>query len=306
MNKERFYRLSQFLLIYTLLVILWGAWVRISHSGDGCGDTWPLCHGQIIPLAEQKKTWVEYGHRVSSGLYGIFVFFLYWLSRQVYPKKCRLRVVALMTLIFTITEALLGAKLVLFKLVGSDTSGFRVFAMSLHQINSLFLTGSVALMTFWSLRPEGQGLRAFFVKYRSGFEKYWIYAFLLISVAGAWASLSTTLFPSSSLLDGLQKDFDDQSHFLLQIRLLHPVLAVALAGLMSVYCYKAKDQVVDLDLKKSYYRLSISFALAILFGILTLLFLYPTWMKITHLAIAHGLWILWINHVVISLDSANR
>ncbi len=205
-----------------------------------------------------------------------------------------------------ITEALLGAKLVLFKLVGNDTSGFRVFAMSLHQINSLLLTGSVALLTFWSHKSDGSGLRQLFGKLRSQFEKYWTVLFLFIAVAGAWAALSTTLFPSSSLLEGLEKDISTESHFILQIRFIHPLIAILLGSLMGIYSYKAKDKTQDIELKKSYFRLSLAYPVAIVFGILTLLLLSPTWMKIGHLAIAHGLWILWIHHAVTSLDSAKR
>src|SRR5690242_19087626 len=61
----------------TLGVILWGAYVRASHSGDGCGAHWPLCNGTVaLPAAGQTKTLVEFAHRATSGLDGLLVLAL--------------------------------------------------------------------------------------------------------------------------------------------------------------------------------------------------------------------------------------
>jgi cytochrome c oxidase assembly protein subunit 15 len=55
-------------LAYTLLVILWGAYVRASGSGAGCGAHWPLCNGEVLPRPERIQTVVEFMHRGSSGV----------------------------------------------------------------------------------------------------------------------------------------------------------------------------------------------------------------------------------------------
>jgi len=86
-KNQKYSQILLGLLFYTLLVILWGAWVRISHSGDGCGDTWPLCHGQMIPEAQQGKTWVEYSHRMMSGLFGLLILALFFNVRKHFSKK---------------------------------------------------------------------------------------------------------------------------------------------------------------------------------------------------------------------------
>jgi cytochrome c oxidase assembly protein subunit 15 len=189
-SKSRFYRFAQFLLFYTLIVILWGAWVRISHSGDGCGDTWPLCHGQVIPDAQQNKTWVEFAHRIMSGLFGFLVIYLFWRGRKLFAHGEIIRRALLATLVFTITEALLGAKLVLFHLVGNNDSAFRLFAMSLHQINSMLLSGSVALVVLFAgplpqslqnLPPHSKAVKS---KWSAGF----LILFLGVAVTGGFAA----------------------------------------------------------------------------------------------------------------------
>lgn len=281
--KKSFPKIIFGLLIYTLLVILWGAWVRISHSGDGCGDTWPLCQGKLIPVADQGKTWVEYSHRVMSGLYGIFVFSIYIFCRRNFPAQSLIRKMALATLFFTITEALLGAKLVLFGLVGQNSSLYRAFVMSLHQINSLFLTGSIAILWFTSFAPiENVSLRFL--------RKYLYIAFLILAITGAWASLSTTLFPTTSLLQGIQNDFSESSHAILRLRISHPIFALLIGSMFAIYFYR-RSLKSESSISKLHLRTSFSFVFAILFGMLTLLFLSPTWMKITHLGIAHVLWV---------------
>lgn len=306
MNKERIKKFSYFLLFYTLVVILWGAWVRISHSGDGCGDTWPLCQGQVIPDAAQKKTWVEYTHRMMSGLYGILVIYFYFLIRKSFPQNSNQRRFALLTLIFMITEALLGAKLVLFGLVGSNSSAFRTFAMSLHQINSLLLVGATAVFIFsYDLVSFNVDLKNFLSSF---FKKNkFLLAMMVVALTGAWAALSTTLFPSQNLIDGFKSDFSNDSHFLLRLRLSHPVLALSIIGYFIVKFYReSQSNKLSQTLRTVYLQTSIVGATALLFGILTLLLLTPVWMKLSHLALAQFLWVMFLRQAVISLDSAKR
>ena len=49
LRLNRFAKLAWAVVAVNLLVIVWGAYVRASFSGDGCGDHWPLCNGQVIP-----------------------------------------------------------------------------------------------------------------------------------------------------------------------------------------------------------------------------------------------------------------
>jgi len=293
--ETRLRRWAYFLLVYTILVILWGAWVRISHSGDGCGDTWPLCHGQLVPEAARGKTWVEYGHRFTSGLYGLVVIFLFFWVRKLKNKYELVSVYRWMTwtLVFMVSEALLGAKLVLFGLVNTDQSLWRLVVMSLHQLNSFMLvafTVRFLAATYETLykqnylsQPPQQATPVFFAR------PAFLISFLLIAVTGAWASLSTTLFPSSSLLDGLMKDVESGSHLVLKIRGLHPLFGLLIGGSMSLGLYKISGQ-LNVFLSRIALLGSALIALGVIIGIMTLFLLSPVPLKIVHLLLAHSLW----------------
>lgn len=293
MKRSQYKQFAFGLLAYTLLVILWGAWVRISHSGDGCGDTWPLCHGQLIPEAERGKTWVEYGHRLMSGIYGLVVIYFWWVSRKLYPKGHYARKAALATLVFTISEALLGAKLVLFGLVTTNDTPYRAFIMALHQINSFLLTGSVALTYAAALLTED--LRVPTPQDRRYRLMPWV--IVIIGITGAWASLSNSLFPTDNLLQGLLDDFSSESHFLVRLRGFHPVLALLGGGSLALFFWlKAQTSESHLVQKRSVQMSGLLIA-GILFGIATLLLHAPVWMKIVHLALAHCIWVVLLQWV---------
>lgn len=287
---EKLKKITFFLLIYTLIVILWGAWVRISHSGDGCGDTWPLCHGQLIPNAQQNKTWVEFSHRITSGLFGIFIIAIYFFIKRSDLTQLSKRI-SFWTLVFTVTEALLGAKLVLFRLVGSDDSFFRAFAMSLHQLNSLLLSGSIALLYF-SFRHQ---------HIKPQFQKIFLaIGFIIISMTGAWAALSTTLFPSENLLSGLMADLNQNSHWLVQLRISHPLMALTIGSGLALFFWYDGIQSTNRSRQFYSYLTGVIILFGLLFGIMTLFALSPVWMKIAHLCLAHVMWIFIIQWLYVS------
>jgi cytochrome c oxidase assembly protein subunit 15 len=306
-QQHRFRQIAFIFIFYTILVILWGAWVRISHSGDGCGDTWPLCHGQLVPEAAQGKTWVEYAHRGMSGLFGILIIWLYYRARQLFPKGAPARKAALWSLIFMITEALLGAKLVLLKLVGTNDSPFRAAAMGLHLLNSLLLAGALTLTwdfsqsVLWKRRTENP-----FETPVIGLNKLtWacVIGFIMIGVSGAVAALSSTLFPAKSLAEGLRADWNPASHYLIRLRGLHPLLALLIGGSLALSAWLSMNLLkADLhEAKARALRLTVILFVGILFGISTLLSLSPTVMKLGHLGLAYLIWIslvLWLRSLV--------
>src|SRR4249919_3325095 len=68
MSRSRFATFSWTVLGWNIAVILWGAYVRASGSGAGCGSHWPLCNGEVLPRAATVQTLVEFSHRATSGL----------------------------------------------------------------------------------------------------------------------------------------------------------------------------------------------------------------------------------------------
>ena len=293
MTKAQYKKLAFGLLVYTILVILWGAWVRISHSGDGCGDTWPLCHGQLIPEAQRGKTWVEYGHRLMSGIYGFVVIYFWWVARKLYPKGHFARKMALATFVFTISEALLGAKLVLFGLVTDNDTPYRAFIMALHQLNSFMLTGVVAL-AMASAMAETE-----LPKPTRADKNYRLLPWIIVvlGVTGAWASLSNQLFPTADWLSALADDFSSDSHYLVRLRVAHPMLALTLGGGLALFFWLKAQSSESILIERRSYQMSLCLITGIVFGILTLLLHAPVWMKIVHLALAHTIWVVLLQWV---------
>src|ERR1700722_14461829 len=60
-------RFAWFAVFYNVLVILWGALVRATGSGAGCGNHWPLCNGQVIPVSPGIHTIIEFTQRMMTG-----------------------------------------------------------------------------------------------------------------------------------------------------------------------------------------------------------------------------------------------
>ena len=61
-------RYAWLVLAYNVAVIGWGAYVRATGSGAGCGSHWPLCNGAVLPRAAEAATLIEFTHRVTSGI----------------------------------------------------------------------------------------------------------------------------------------------------------------------------------------------------------------------------------------------
>ncbi len=263
-------RVSYLFWIYTLLVIAWGAWVRISHSGNGCGDHWPLCHGAVIPNLEDKKTFVEFTHRIMSGAYGLLVFWIFYdILKNISSKQ--IRKIGWFLLVFMIIEALLGALLVKKSLVTVNDSVFRLVTMSFHQLNSFLLAGTAFILYL-----------SYTAKVSIRITKLNI-VLLAIAVTGAIASLAATLFPSSSLWEGIINDFTNDSHLFVKLRIIHPLLA-SLSVTAIIYWLMTQSRNPHAP------KMALKLFLAASIGVITLVTLSPTWLKIAHLMIAHYIW----------------
>lgn len=298
-STEFFSRFSLFLLGYALLIILWGAWVRISGSGDGCGPHWPLCRGQIWidqSFTAKAQTLIELTHRLKSGLFGLLVVLLVFIARASFAKGHLARKAAWFVLLLTIIESLLGAKLVLFGLVGTDDSVWRALSMSLHLANTLLLL--FALTLCWQVKNLGNQSA---LPHRS----LWVAHLCLLAIAttGAWAALSSTLFPTHSLAQGLAADFASDSHWLLRVRILHPILALALAIAVLVFIQRLKEKADSMMHKSMLRNAQYLIAFALLIGMSTLLMESPTLLKLLHLLSAD---LAWIGLSVLSLRWSNQ
>ncbi|BAB06336.1 cytochrome caa3 oxidase [Halalkalibacterium halodurans C-125] len=97
-----------------VIVLMQGALVTKTESGEGCGATWPLCFGEVIPTNPAIETIIEYSHRIVSGLLGAMVIILaIWAWRKLSHIR-ETKVMAILAVLFIIFQGLLGAGAVVF------------------------------------------------------------------------------------------------------------------------------------------------------------------------------------------------
>lgn len=286
-----FARFAAFTLGYTLLVILFGAWVRISGSGAGCGDHWPTCHGELTLRSPTAQTIIEYTHRVTSGALGIMALMLpLWASRS-FAAGHPVRRYSWLTFVLICVEAAIGAGLVLRQLVASDASAARALAVALHLGNTLLLTASAAL-TVAAARasgPTGPARRAAArpdARLRGGLLALLLVALMLVSMSGAVTALGDTLFPVRSTGAGWSAPPAD--HFLVQLRVLHPVLAGLSVCFAALVARRFAEHPVTRPWALSVGALS---GAQLLLGGVNIVLHAPGWLQLVHLLLAQLLWI---------------
>jgi heme A synthase len=292
MNRSRFTSFAWFVLVYNVAVILWGAYVRATGSGAGCGGHWPLCNGDVLPRAPAFETIIEYSHRIMSGLSLILVVLLLYWAWRLFRRGDRVRKGALTSAFLILLEALIGAGLVLFDLVGGNTSITRAVVGALHLVNTFMLLGALTLTALWSSQRKTRKLQL-----RSphvALLMLTLLGVLVIGVSGAIAALGDTLFPTETLSAGIAMDLDPSTHFLVRLRLLHPVIAVAVGLYIVLFMRILQLRGSRMDLNTLGWIVSTLVLIQWLAGVVNLLMLAPVWMQILHLLLADLLWILLI------------
>ncbi len=90
-------------------VLLGGALVTKTDSGQGCGKSWPLCNGELVPSNLSMETIIELSHRLTSGSAGILVTLLCILSWKYYKHVRETKPLAILSFVFLVAQALMGA-----------------------------------------------------------------------------------------------------------------------------------------------------------------------------------------------------
>ena len=289
-SKQRYFSVYAWsVLAYTVAVILWGAYVRATGSGAGCGSHWPLCDGRVIPRAEQVETIIEFTHRLTSGFLGLLVVAMFIWAFRAYPRGHLVRRGAVLSLLFVITEGLIGAGLVVFELVAYNDSLARTVWIAAHLINTFLLLAFLTLTAWWA--SGGRGLQL-----KNQGAAGWLLGIgflgmLILGASGAITALGDTLFPAGSLTEGIRQDFSPTAHFLVRLRLWHPLLAVALglyliwAGTLISALRPSRDTILFSR------ALKVLFVVQLLAGALNVYLLAPIWMQLVHLLLADAVWI---------------
>lgn len=299
MSRSALARFSWFFLAYLIAVILFGAWVRISGSGDGCGEHWPLCQGSVIPEASQSKTAIEFTHRITSGLCGVFGLILVFWSRKL--RDPALFRASLAVLGFLIVESLVGALLVKQALVAQNTSTARAVVIALHLANTLLLTGSAATVAW---RASRQPVDAPLWSRGGALLASALILLVITNMSGAVTALGDTLFPRQPALDaslwaGLRADITAGEHFLVRLRIVHPVIAV-LAAMLAFAAAAPVLRQPGSAAARNVAAVAMSATLAqVILGLVNVALGAPGWMQILHLLLAQIVWLsIWLLRMV--------
>jgi cytochrome c oxidase assembly protein subunit 15 len=285
MTTQTFLRFARLALIVTVAVILWGAVVRATGSGAGCGSHWPLCNGVVMPLAPRTATVIEYLHRLTSGAAMLLSVGLVIGARMAFPAGHRVRTWSLAALGVMLLEAALGAGLVLFGLVENNQSPARAAYIALHLCNTMLLTGVMTGTIWWARQPADARAPS-----RSRGLAFTMGLLVITAAIGGIAALGNTLFPAQSLGAGLEADLSPASHFLIRLRVFHPFLALG-AGLILI-AQARRDPTFKSDEGESLRTMLITLVLLQTgIGVLNWLLLAPLPIQLLHLLGSNLLWI---------------
>jgi len=222
-----FRRFTVLALAFCLAVIVWGAYVRATGSGAGCGDHWPTCNGDLIPRAPSTQTMIEFTHRTTSGLALVSVVVMLLWARRIHPAGHAVRRAAGWSLGLMLSEALLGAMLVKLELVANNATANRAVGMSLHLMNTFLLLAAMTSTAAWAWLGDRR------VKWAG--TPALVFGAALVSTAVVGVTGAVTALGDTLHQQAVSNPFVE---VLIQFRIVHPLLAIvatlALLGAASV------------------------------------------------------------------------
>ncbi len=294
LKQSKFARYAWFVLALNVAVILWGVFLRASLSGDGCGQHWLTCGGEVVPSAPQFKTVVEFTHRLSTGLVFFTVLFLCVWAFRAFEKNNPLRRTAFLSFAFVIVEALIGAGLVLTGNTATNFTPTRPLWTMAHLITTFSLLG-VLTLTAWLASNTGAKFN-FAVPRKSLILLFaGVAGIFLVGMSGSIAALSSMLFPSATLAEGVAKDFAASSNILLRLRVTHPILSISVGVFLIFLSGWLKAQAFENPRVNRWANvLSVLVLIQFAAGALTFLTLAPIVLQLVHLLLADLLWIAFV------------
>jgi len=292
MKLDRFSKFAWFVMIFNMAVILWGALVRASGSGAGCGSHWPLCQGEVIPLAPQIQTAIEFAHRVSSGTALLLVLGMVVWAWRVFPKGHRVRAGAVAVVIGMFAESIAGAGLVLFNWTAMNISLGRIIIMPVHLVVTFYLLGALTLTAWWAsggaaMRLRGQGTTLWMVALG-------LLGTLVMAMAGAVTALGDTVLPVSSLNQAALDALTPAGQLLVDLRVWHPWVAVGIGAYLLFLVNRMRMSSRNIFVTRFAFALGILFVVELGAGVLNIWLLVPIWMQLFHLLLANLVWIVMV------------
>lgn len=294
---NRFTRTAWTAVGLTVFVILWGAVVRATGSGAGCGNDWPTCNGGALPLTGSSETMIELVHRLTSAALGLVIVYLLILAVRNFPRRHRVRLAAWATLGLVVVESLIGAGLVLFEQTGDFEGVSRAYWQAGHFTNTMLLLAAVTLTAWWAQASDSTEAQS--TTHR---EKWMIVgvgvAMLAVGVSGAIAALGDTLFPVDSFLEGLERELSAAGHVFERLRVWHPVIAVG-AGLSALWVSNRLAENRGERISRMARIVTVFVFGQLALGVVNVLLAAPVWMQLVHLLVAD---MLWMSLVVLAAD----
>ncbi len=269
-------------LVINVFTVLGGTLVRATGSGAGCGESWPSCNGSVLPGFDDWHTRIEFAHRAFSGMALISVVVLVVSVYRNFEKGSQARIAAKYTALSIVIESLLGAWLVLARLVEDNATAMRAISVPIHLVNTLLLLAALTSVAW--IVSSGKTLH-FKARERKKVAMAAI-GLLVLAATGAIAALADTLFPSESLSAGLAADFDTTAHFLTRLRTIHPVLAVVVGLYLIMLASKSFEKV-----PRYAGAVIVLVVLQLLIGVVNVALLTPITVQVLHLLVADLLWI---------------
>jgi heme A synthase len=191
--------------------------------------------------------------------------------------------------VFILTEALLGAGLVLFQHVAKNASTARAFSLSIHLVNTFTLLAVLALTAWWASGGSA-------VSFRDRAKPRWLLVsaltgLIVLGISGAIAALGDTLFPVTSLAAAFSQDFSPTAHLFVRLRVFHPGIAIAAIGFLLFAASRAMKRIRTPETQRlGLAVMGLAFG-QLLLGALNLALLAPVAMQLIHLVAADLLWI---------------
>jgi len=292
-SRDLFAKTSVALLLLTFVIVIFGAFVRASLSGDGCGTSWPICNGEIIPVGAEMKTYIEATHRYTTASLGIFMIGMLIWSVRLFPTGHPARHAARWALTFTIISGIIGWILIRYKYVVFDKSMGRLITMPLHLINTFGLMGACALMAHYAwgghrMGFKGQGTVGTALKWAAG-------GFFVIGMTGAISAMGKTAFhtklaSANTFLERINMHVGDSAEPILKGGVLHPLVAMAVGLLVIFACRLTMDRRESPEVRYWGSMTVWLYVVQMVFGVANLVASAPVWMQLTHLAIALANW----------------
>jgi heme A synthase len=221
-------------------------------------------------------------HRRTAGVALVLVVILAVFVWRNTAKGHPARTGATLSVVAIVGEALIGAMIVLAEWVADDASLARAVSVPLHLVNTLFLLAALTLTIFWL----SGGDRLDFDPNRR--ITRWVLlggiALVLITATGAITALADTLFPK-----GAGTDPTSQAHFLTQLRVVHPILAVIAAAIGWMVASRSER-----GRGPATSALPVIVGLMLVSGVVNVALGVPVWMQLVHLALADALWIAYV------------